>query len=72
MSEDLRRCRTDFTDVNVLTSTALRMGIKEFSNWPTIPQLYIDGRFIGGLDILTEKFNSGELQRLLDPESSES
>ncbi len=68
----LKRCRTDFKDVNVLTSTALSMGIKEFSGWPTIPQVFIDGEFVGGLDIVTEKFNSGELQRLLDPESSES
>jgi len=68
----LKRCRTDFKDVNVLTSSALGIGVKEFSNWPTIPQVYIDGKFIGGLEILTEMFNSGELQRLLDPEASAS
>lgn len=63
--DTLKRCGTDFTDVNVLTNPALRDGIKEYSNWPTIPQVYIDGKFIGGVDILTEMFNSGELQALL-------
>jgi monothiol glutaredoxin len=64
--ETLKRCGTDFKDVNVLTNPALSQGIKEFSNWPTLPQVYIDGKFIGGVDILTEMFDSGELQRLLD------
>lgn len=55
----------DFLTVNVLEDEAIRQGIKEFSNWPTIPQLYINGEFIGGSDILAEMYESGELQALL-------
>jgi len=51
--------------VNVLEDAEVRQGIKEFSNWPTIPQLYINGEFIGGSDIMTEMYESGELQNLL-------
>ena len=51
--------------VNVLEDDAIRQGIKEFSNWPTIPQLYIKGEFIGGSDIMTEMYQSGELQQVL-------
>ncbi len=51
--------------VNVLEDEEVRQGIKEFSNWPTIPQLYVKGEFIGGSDILTEMYQSGELQTLL-------
>lgn len=51
--------------VNVLEDPEVRQGIKEFSNWPTIPQLYIKGEFIGGADIMNEMFESGELQNLL-------
>jgi monothiol glutaredoxin len=51
--------------VNVLEDESVRQGIKEFSNWPTIPQLYIHGEFIGGCDIVTEMFQSGELQQRL-------
>lgn len=51
--------------VNVLEDPELREGIKEFSNWPTIPQLYINGEFIGGCDIMTEMHENGELQGLL-------
>lgn len=54
-----------FKDVNVLETDELRQGIKEFSDWPTIPQLYIKGEFIGGCDIVREMFQSGELQGLL-------
>lgn len=56
---------TDFLAVNVLEDEHIRQGIKEFSNWPTIPQLYINGEFIGGSDILAEMYESGELQQLL-------
>lgn len=56
---------TDFKDVNVLQDPEIRQGIKEFSSWPTIPQIYIDGKFIGGSDILLEMAQSGELQKLL-------
>mgnify|MGYP003335550123 CR=1 FL=1 len=51
--------------VNVLEDEGIRQGIKEFSNWPTIPQLYIKGEFIGGSDIMTEMYQNGELQQLL-------
>jgi len=54
-----------FASVNVLEDPEIRDGIKEFSNWPTIPQLYIKGEFIGGCDIVTEMYQSGELQDLL-------
>lgn len=53
--------------VNVLEDEAIRQGIKEYSNWPTIPQLYIEGEFIGGSDIMAEMYDSGELQQLLTP-----
>lgn len=51
--------------VDVLADDEIRQGIKEFTNWPTIPQLYVNGEFIGGSDILTEMFQSGELQKLV-------
>jgi len=51
--------------VNVLEDEAIRQGIKEFSNWPTIPQLYIRGEFVGGSDIMMEMYESGELQQLV-------
>ena len=55
----------DFFSVNVLEEPEIRQGIKEFANWPTIPQLYVDGEFVGGSDILREMYQSGELQKLL-------
>lgn len=61
----LKSCGADFKDVNVLSDPALRQGIKDFSSWPTVPQVYIDGKFVGGSDILAEMFESGELQKLL-------
>jgi monothiol glutaredoxin len=63
--EILKKCGAEFKDVNVLTDASLRQGIKDFSNWPTIPQVYVKGKFVGGSDILLEMFNSGELQKLL-------
>lgn len=54
-----------FKDINVLEDMAVREGIKTYTNWPTIPQLYIKGEFVGGADIATEMFRSGELQTLL-------
>lgn len=54
---------TNPVTVNVLADDAVRQGIKEFANWPTIPQLYINGEFVGGSDIMTEMFESGELQQ---------
>ena len=56
----------DFTDVNVLADAEIRQGIKDFSDWPTIPQLYVKGEFIGGCDIVTEMTLSGELDALFD------
>ncbi len=63
--EILRRCGTEFQEVNVLEDAAIRQGIKEFGNWPTIPQLYVNGKLVGGSDILMEMFESGELQPIL-------
>jgi monothiol glutaredoxin len=56
---------TPFT-VNVLADPEIRQGIKEYANWPTIPQLYVNGEFVGGSDILREMYQSGELQKLLE------
>jgi monothiol glutaredoxin len=54
-----------FKGIDILQDPSLRQGIKEFSNWPTIPQLYVKGEFVGGCDIIREMFDSGELQTLL-------
>lgn len=54
-----------FKDVNVLEDSVIRQGIKEFANWPTIPQLYVKGEFVGGCDIVREMYETGELQELL-------
>jgi monothiol glutaredoxin len=56
----------DYKGVDVLTSGELRQGIKEYSNWPTIPQLYVKGEFVGGCDIVREMFQAGELQAFLE------
>ena len=65
-TEILRRCGVDqYASFNVLADDDLRQGIKAFSNWPTIPQLYVDGEFVGGCDIMREMYQSGELQKLL-------
>ena len=64
----LQACGVDpktLKTVNVLEDEAIRTGIKAYSNWPTIPQLYIDGEFIGGADIMMEMFEKGELQQAL-------
>ena len=55
----------DFKDVNVLADAEIREGIKQFTNWPTIPQLYVKGEFVGGCDIIREMYESGELKELL-------
>ena len=55
-----------YKGLNVLDSDDLRQGIKSYSNWPTIPQLYVKGEFVGGCDIVREMFQEGELQKLLD------
>ncbi len=56
----------DYQDVNVLEDEGIRQGIKEYSDWPTIPQLYVKGEFVGGCDIITEMTLSGELDQLFD------
>ena len=56
----------EYTDVNVLDNDDIRQGIKDFSDWPTIPQVYIKGEFIGGADILRDMFETGEIRTLLD------
>ena len=55
----------ELTTVNVLEDEAIRQGIKEYANWPTIPQLYINGEFVGGSDIMHEMYDSGELKQML-------
>ena len=57
----------DLATVNVLEDEGIRQGIKEYANWPTIPQLYINGEFVGGSDIMMEMYESGELQQALGP-----
>jgi monothiol glutaredoxin len=61
----LKKAGEPFLDVNVLADADVREGIKEFSSWPTIPQLYVDGKFVGGCDIVTELDQNGELAPLL-------
>ncbi|MBE7185308.1 MAG: Grx4 family monothiol glutaredoxin [Methylobacterium mesophilicum] len=56
----------DYKGVNVLTSAELRQGIKDYSSWPTIPQLYVKGEFVGGCDIIREMFQAGELQSFFE------
>ena len=56
----------NFADVNVLADDSIRQGIKDFSDWPTVPQLYVKGEFVGGCDIITEMMLSGELDTLLE------
>jgi len=62
----LQACGIDnFFSVNVLADPDIRQGIKDYANWPTIPQLYVSGEFVGGSDIMREMYESGELQQLL-------
>jgi len=62
----LKACGVEkLTTVNVLEDDEIRQGIKEFANWPTIPQLYINGEFVGGSDIMMEMYESGELRQML-------
>jgi monothiol glutaredoxin len=63
----LKQCGVkNLVTVNVLEDEEVRQGVKEFANWPTIPQLYVKGEFVGGSDIMMEMFESGELKDLLD------
>ena len=62
----LKACEVqDLTTVNVLEDEAIRQGIKDYANWPTIPQLYVNGEFVGGSDIMMELYEAGELQQLI-------
>jgi monothiol glutaredoxin len=61
----LKSCNAQFATVNVLQDEEIRQGIKTYSNWPTIPQLYIKGEFVGGSDIIAEMYEAGELQQLI-------
>jgi monothiol glutaredoxin len=61
----LEKLDAKFKDINVLEDNVIRQGIKEYSDWPTIPQLYIKGEFIGGCDIVKELYTNGELQQIL-------
>jgi len=62
----LQHLGVDYKDVNVLQDMGIREGVKQYSNWPTIPQLYVKGEFVGGCDIVREMFQQGELQQMLD------
>jgi len=65
-TEILKRCgASDVYTVDVLQNPEIRDGIKQYANWPTIPQLYVNGEFVGGCDIMKEMYQSGELQKLL-------
>ena len=63
----LEACGTEYETVNVLSDMDVREGIKRYSNWPTIPQVYINGEFVGGSDILLSMYQNGELQSKLTP-----
>ena len=65
VSNILKHLNLNFKGINVLENESLRQGIKEYSDWPTIPQLYIKGEFIGGCDIIKELFEKGELKEIL-------
>jgi monothiol glutaredoxin len=66
----LKELGADFKDVNILTDPELRQGLKEFSNWPTFPQLYVGGELVGGCDIVVDLHSSGELQKLVGEQKS--
>jgi len=62
----LNHLGVDFKDINVLDDMSVREGVKTYSNWPTVPQLYVKGEFVGGCDIVREMFQAGELQEMLN------
>ena len=67
----LQACGIDqFFSVNVLAEPDIRQGIKDYANWPTIPQLYVNGEFVGGCDIMREMYESGELRQLLSKQAA--
>lgn len=61
----LKNLNVDFVDIDILRDPEIRQGVKDFSDWPTIPQIYIGGEFVGGCDIIKEMFQAGELQEML-------
>ena len=65
VAQILKICQVDYIGINVLDDSEIRQGIKEYAKWPTIPQLYVKGKFIGGCDIVSEMYSNGELQELL-------
>ena len=67
--EALKRAGAEFETVNVLADPAIRDGIKELSQWPTIPQVYVDGKLVGGSDIVLQLFESGELAKMVAPKA---
>tara|TARA_B100000929_G_scaffold252752_1_gene213318 strand:- start:2793 stop:3116 length:324 start_codon:yes stop_codon:yes gene_type:complete len=69
VSNILKNLKVNFEGVNVLASNELRQGIKDYTDWPTIPQLYVKGEFVGGCDIVKEMFEKGELKKLLENKS---
>jgi monothiol glutaredoxin len=69
VSNVLKHLNVKFKGINVLEDQNLRQGIKDYSDWPTIPQLYIKGKFIGGCDIVKEMFEKGELKKILEEKS---
>ncbi len=66
VSNILKELKVKFSSVNVLADPEIRQGIKDFSNWPTVPQLYVKGEFIGGCDIVKEMYENGELKKKLN------
>jgi len=71
VAQALTQLQVKFKGIDVLMDPALREGIKEYTNWPTIPQLYVKGEFVGGADIVREMYESGELKKLLDEKGVE-
>ena len=69
VSNILKHLKVKFEGVNVLSSDELRQGIKDYTDWPTIPQLYVKGEFVGGCDIVKEMFEKGELKKLFEEKS---
>ena len=69
VSNILKHLKVKFEGVNVLSSDELRQGIKDYTDWPTIPQLYVKGEFVGGCDIVKEMFEKGELKKLFEDKS---
>jgi monothiol glutaredoxin len=66
VAQILNHLGVDFKDINVLEDMSVREGVKAYSNWPTVPQLYVKGEFVGGCDIVREMFQAGELQEMLN------